>query len=49
MMLEQTARLIIPDENIATMVVTLCRSNYWVKVEPLQDGKSLILVRKDED
>lgn len=47
--MEQTARLVIPDEDIAPMIVTLCKSDYWVRVNPLSDGKSLILIRKDED
>ena len=48
-MIEQTARLVIPDENIPAMVLNLCKSNYWVKLDPLQDGKTLMLIRKDED
>lgn len=46
-MSEDAARLVIPDEEISTMVLTLCKSGYWVKVEQLQDGKSLIVIRKD--
>jgi hypothetical protein len=46
-MLEDAARLIIPDEDISNMVLTLCKSGYWIKVESLQDGKSLIVIRKD--
>lgn len=46
-MLEQIARLIIPDEDISSMVLTLCKSGYWVKVESLQDGKSSLIIRKD--
>ena len=47
-MLDQTARLVIPDDEIPTMVATLCKNGYWVRVAPFQDGKSLILIRKDE-
>ena len=46
-MSENAARLVIPDEEIRVMVLTLCKSGYWVKVEKLQDGKSLIVIRKD--
>jgi hypothetical protein len=49
MITDQTARLVIPDENIPTIVLALCKSNYWVKVESLQDGKSLILSRKETE
>lgn len=49
MVSEQTAKLVIPNENIPTIVLALCKSNYWVKVKPLQDGKSLILSRKETE
>lgn len=42
-------RLVIPTENMNEMVTALLNSGYWVKVEPLLDNKTLVLIRKDDE